>query len=94
MFLIGASLGAIIKKGGLGVSVLISIIFVIVFYFLSMTGEKWAKESIVAVEYGMWGANFILFWAGLFFLRQAKNDSRILDADWLWVNSSVFDIHY
>ncbi|OJJ16689.1 hypothetical protein BKI52_32805 [marine bacterium AO1-C] len=81
MFLIGAPLGAIIKKGGLGVPILISIIFFIVFYLLSMTGEKWAKDSIVEVEYGMWGANFILFWIGLFFLRQAKNDSRILEAD-------------
>lgn len=81
MFLIGAPLGAIIKKGGLGVPVLISIIFFIIFYLLSMTGEKWAKDSIVEVPYGMWGANFILFWIGLFFLRQAKNDSRILEAD-------------
>lgn len=81
MFLIGAPLGAIIKKGGLGMPVLISIIFFIIFYLLSMTGEKWAKDSIVDVVYGMWGANFILFWIGLFFLRQAKNDSRILEAD-------------
>ncbi|OJJ16688.1 hypothetical protein BKI52_32800 [marine bacterium AO1-C] len=81
MFLIGAPLGAIIKKGGLGVPILISIIFFIVFYLLSMTGEKWSKDSIVEVEYGMWGANFILFWVGVFFLRQAKNDSRILETD-------------
>lgn len=81
MFLIGAPLGAIIKKGGLGMPIIISIIFFIVFYLLSMTGEKWAKDSIVPVAYGMWGANFILFWVGLFFLRQAKNDSRILEAD-------------
>jgi len=81
MFLIGAPLGAIIKKGGLGVPILISIIFFIIFYILSMTGEKWAKDSVVQVPYGMWGADFILFWVGLFFLRQARNDSRILETD-------------
>ena len=47
MFLIGAPLGAIIKKGGLGLPVLISILFFILFYMLTITGEKWAKEGVV-----------------------------------------------
>ena len=46
MFLIGAPLGAIIKKGGLGVPVLISIIFFILFYILSILGEKWGREGM------------------------------------------------
>ena len=46
MFLIGAPLGAIIKKGGLGMPVLISILFFILFYMLTITGEKWAKEGV------------------------------------------------
>ena len=49
MFLIGAPLGAIIKKGGLGIPVLVSIFFFIVFYLLTMVGDKWAKASIVSV---------------------------------------------
>ncbi|MBC7921161.1 MAG: LptF/LptG family permease [Ferruginibacter sp.] len=81
MFLIGAPLGAIIKKGGLGVPVLVSIVFFIIFYVFSILGEKWSKEGVVLVPYGMWGANFILFWAGMLFLRQARNDSRLLEAD-------------
>ncbi|HEY8400165.1 MAG TPA: LptF/LptG family permease [Cytophagaceae bacterium] len=81
MFLIGAPLGAIIKKGGLGVPVLISIIFFITFYVISLMGEKWAKEGVVDVPYGMWAANLILLPIGLFFLRQAKNDSRLLETD-------------
>jgi lipopolysaccharide export system permease protein len=85
MFLIGAPLGAIIKKGGLGIPVLIAIIFFIIFYVMMLTGEKWVKESFVSVEVGMWAANFILFWVGVFFLRQAKNDSRILEADFYYV---------
>jgi lipopolysaccharide export system permease protein len=82
LFLIGAPLGAIIKKGGLGVPVIISIIFFILFYVISMTGEKWAKEGVVYIPYGMWTANGILFIIGLFFLGKARNDSSLLDADY------------
>jgi lipopolysaccharide export system permease protein len=81
MFLIGAPLGAIIKKGGLGVPVLVSITFFIIFYVLSLLGEKWAKEGLVEIAPGVWTANFILFLCGLFFLRQARNDSRIFESD-------------
>ena len=79
MFLIGAPLGAIIRKGGLGIPVLISIIFFILYYVLSIIAEKWAKESVIAVPVGMWAANVILFPVGLIFLIQAKNDSRIFE---------------
>jgi lipopolysaccharide export system permease protein len=81
MFLIGAPLGAIIKKGGLGVPVLVSIFFFIIFYLLSITGEKWAKQGLVPVTVGVWTANMVLLPVGLLFLRQARADSRLFDAD-------------
>jgi lipopolysaccharide export system permease protein len=81
LFLIGAPLGAIIKKGGLGVPVLICIIFFIFYYVFSITGEKWTKEGVYPADFAMWFGNAILFCVGLFFLRQAKNDSRILESD-------------
>ncbi|WP_242918675.1 LptF/LptG family permease [Pontibacter liquoris] len=81
MFLIGAPLGAIIKKGGLGVPVLISIIFFILMYVMAILGEKWAREGLVSVGAGMWGANLILLPIGLFFLYQARNDSSLLEID-------------
>lgn len=81
MFLIGAPLGAIIKKGGLGVPVIISIMFFIVMYVFGILGEKWAREGLIPVEAGMWGANAILFPIGLFFLYQAQNDSSLLEVD-------------
>ncbi len=81
MFLIGAPLGAIIKKGGLGVPVIISIAFFITLYVLGMLGEKWAREGLVIVGAGMWGANAILLPIGLFFLYQAQNDSSLLEVD-------------
>jgi lipopolysaccharide export system permease protein len=81
MFLIGAPLGAIIRKGGFGFPVLISIIFFILFYVFSIAGEKLAKEDVLPVWLGMWGANLILLPVGLFFLRQAKNDSRLFEGE-------------
>jgi lipopolysaccharide export system permease protein len=81
MFLIGAPLGAIIKKGGLGIPVLVSIFFFIVFYLLTMIGEKWAKQGTISVPVGIWTANVILLIIGLLFLRQARADARLFDAD-------------
>lgn len=85
MFLIGAPLGSIIKKGGLGVPVLVSIIFFIFFYVLSNTGEKWVKEDFVHVWLGMSMANVILLCFGFVFLRQARNDSRLFETDFYLV---------
>ncbi|MBX9850574.1 MAG: LptF/LptG family permease [Cytophagaceae bacterium] len=81
MFLIGAPLGAIIRKGGLGIPIFVGISFFIISYVMSMMGEKWSKESVIVVRYGMWISNVVLLPMGLFFLRQAKNDARLFDPD-------------
>ncbi len=81
MFLIGAPLGAIIKKGGLGVPFLVSILFFIVYYILTMQGEKLAKQGTISVSMGVWLADAILFTVGLMFLRQARVDARLFEAD-------------
>jgi lipopolysaccharide export system permease protein len=81
MFLIGAPLGAIIKKGGLGVPFLVSILFFIIYYLLTMTGEKWAKQGIIDVISGVWAADVVLLGIGLVFLRQARIDARLFEAD-------------
>lgn len=82
MFLIGAPLGAIIKKGGLGVPVIFSIFFFILFYLIMSTGEKWAMQDKVSVPAGIWAADFILACIGLVFLRQARVDARLFDSDY------------
>ncbi|MBC6990003.1 MULTISPECIES: LptF/LptG family permease [Hymenobacter] len=81
MFLIGAPLGSIIKKGGLGVPILIAITFFIVYYVISILGEKWGRETIMPVGLSMWMANAILLPMGLFFLYQARHDSGLLEVD-------------
>ena len=57
MFLIGAPLGAIIKKGGLGVPFLVSIFFFIIYYVFTMQGEKLAKQATIGVATGVWMAD-------------------------------------
>ncbi|HEX6223419.1 MAG TPA: LptF/LptG family permease [Chryseolinea sp.] len=81
MFLIGAPLGAIIKKGGLGVPFLVSIFFFIIYYVITMQGEKLAKQETVSVATGVWAADAILLIIGLVFLRQARIDARLFEAD-------------
>jgi lipopolysaccharide export system permease protein len=81
MFLIGAPLGSIIKRGGLGVPVLTSIIFFILFYVMSLMGEKWAKQEAVSVPAGVWASDVILLMFGLIFLRQARLDARLFESD-------------
>jgi lipopolysaccharide export system permease protein len=90
MFLIGAPLGAIIKRGGIGFPVIISVLFFIIYYVISIGGEKYAKSGSVDVWVGVWTANFILLPVGLFFLRQAKNDARLFEADFYKVMISRF----
>lgn len=81
-FIIGAPLGAIIKKGGLGIPMIICIVFFVIYYIITMTTEKWVKEnetdSLVAI---IWSPLIVLLPFGLFFLRQARNDSKVFDTD-------------
>lgn len=81
LFLIGAPLGAIIKKGGLGMPVLVSIIFFIIYYMLTITGEKWAKEGVTTPLFGTFFSILVLLPFGIFFLRQARKDARLFEAD-------------
>lgn len=81
LFMIGAPLGAIIKKGGLGMPVLLSIIFFIMYYMLTITGEKWAKEGMSDIFFGTFFSNLMLIPFGLFFLRQARKDARLFEPD-------------
>lgn len=81
MFFIGAPLGAIIKRGGLGLPVLISLSFFILFYVISMMCEKWTRTDVMGPLLAAWMANIILFPVGMFFMKQAKNDARLFESD-------------
>ena len=81
LLLIGAPLGAIIKKGGIGIPVLISIGFFVIYYIMMMVGEDWAKANIISTVMGIWLPNIALLPIGIFFLIQAKRDARLLESD-------------
>lgn len=80
-FLVGSSLGSIIKKGGFGMPVLISISFFIFYYVLMQLGDKYAKEGLIPVIVGVWMPNFILLIIGLVLIRKASNDARLFEND-------------
>ena len=81
-FLIGAPLGAIIRRGGLGLPVVVSVIFFVIYYIISLTGEKLAKEGNWEAIYGVWLSTFILTPIAVYLTWKATNDSALLDTDW------------
>ncbi|MFM1745600.1 MAG: hypothetical protein RLZZ630_1537 [Bacteroidota bacterium] len=81
LFLIGAPLGAIIRKGGMGLPLVISILFFLAYHITSITGEKFARESIIPSWQGMWLSSAILFPIGLFLIFKATHDSRLFDSE-------------
>lgn len=81
LFLIGAPLGAIIRKGGLGMPIVISVLFFLTFHILSTSGEKMVKESAIGTVNGMWMASAILLPVGLFFTYKATSDSALFNFD-------------
>ena len=81
LFLIGAPLGAIIRKGGLGLPVVVSVIFFLIYYIISTIGEKAVKEGSINPFLGMWIAPIILTPIGLFLSYKAANDSVLFDLD-------------
>lgn len=81
LFLIGAPLGAIIRKGGLGLPVVVSVIFFLVYYIIRTIGEKSAKEGDLSPFVGAWIAIVILFPIGLFLTYKAATDSALFDTD-------------
>jgi lipopolysaccharide export system permease protein len=80
-FFIGAPLGAIIRKGGLGTPAVISIFFFVVYYVISISGQKLAEEDVVGTFAGMWAASYILLPIGIFLTYKATTDSVILNID-------------
>lgn len=76
-FLIGAPLGAIIRKGGFGMPVIVSVGFFITYHIVSVTAEKMVKESEISVSEGMWIANIILLPIGLYLSYKANSDSQL-----------------
>ena len=81
LFLIGAPLGAIIRKGGIGMPVVVSIIFFLIFHVISIMGEKFSREGVIDPSIGMWIASAVLLPIGIFLLYKATHDSALFDIE-------------
>lgn len=81
LFFIGAPFGAIIRKGGLGLPMIFSVVFFMIYHVLNTIGQKLATDESLSPMVGMWIASFILLPIGIYFTVQAINDSQIFNAD-------------
>lgn len=80
-FFIGAPLGAIIRKGGLGMPLVISVLLFIFYYIIDNTGYKMARDGRIAVWEGMWLSSAVLLPLGIFFTYKAVKDSAVFNSD-------------
>lgn len=81
MFLIGAPLGSIIRKGGLGTPLVFAVIFFVIFNIFFMVGEKMARKDVMATWSGMWLSNIILIPIAAFLIYKAMNDSQLFNKE-------------
>lgn len=81
LFFVGAPLGAIIRKGGLGLPVVMSTLFFIAYHILTMTGERAVKAGSMNLWVGVWMASAIFLPIGIFLTLKATSDAPLFDAD-------------
>ena len=80
-FFIRAPLGAIVRKGGLGMPVVVSVVFFVIYYIIDTTGQKMAREGLWDVWQGMWLSSAVLLPIGIFLTYKAATDSALFNAD-------------
>ncbi len=82
LFVIGAALGAIIRKGGLGMPFIVAVIFFAILHILNTVGEKMAANQTLEPWQGMWLSSFVLGVLGLILLSKANSDAPVLNKEW------------
>lgn len=80
-FFIGAPLGAIIRKGGLGLPAVISVLIFIFYYIINTSGMKMARDGSWNMVYGMWNSSVVLLPFGVFLTYKANKDSVVFNAE-------------
>ncbi|HUR09787.1 MAG TPA: LptF/LptG family permease [Flavitalea sp.] len=84
MFLIGAPLGSIVRKGGIGTPVVFAVIFFVIFFLLINFGKKFVREDVLQPVAGMWLATAVLVPIGLFLTYKAMHDSQLLNKEFYY----------
>lgn len=82
MFLIGAPLGSIIRKGGIGMPLIFAVIFFVIFFLLNNFGKKFVKQDVLSPIAGMWLATYVLTPVGLFLVYKALHDSQLFNKEY------------
>jgi lipopolysaccharide export system permease protein len=86
MFLIGAPLGSIIRKGGLGTPLVFAIVFFVLFHLLNTFGEKFVRSGQTNAVVGMWLSTFILVPVSAFLIYKAMHDSQLFNQEFYYLN--------
>jgi lipopolysaccharide export system permease protein len=81
MFLIGAPLGSIIRKGGIGMPLVFAVIFFVIFFLLNNFGRKFVGQAVMTPLAGMWMPTYVLTPIGLFLVYKALNDSQLFNKE-------------
>ena len=81
LFMIGAPLGSIIRKGGIGLPLIFAVIFFVVFFLLNNFGRKFVQEDVMQPFSGMWMATFVLLPIGIFLTYKAMSDSQLFNRE-------------
>lgn len=90
-FFIGAPLGAIIRKGGLGLPIVISVIFFVIYYIITITSQRIAIAGDIPVFLGVWLSSIIILPIGIFLTVKATTDSSLLDGEsWKKTINKIF----
>ena len=82
LYLIGAPLGAIIRKGGIGMPLIVAVIFFVAYFITSKTGESLSTTNKVPPYFGMWLSSLMLLPFAFVFIRAARNDSKMFSKEW------------
>lgn len=91
LFFIGAPLGAIIRKGGLGLPLVLATLIFVAYYILSITGEKFVREDVWNPVFGMWLSSMVLFPFGLWLTIKTIKDSPLMDMEsWYKFTARIF----
>jgi lipopolysaccharide export system permease protein len=81
LFLIGAPLGSIVRKGGIGMPVVFAVVFFVIFFLLNNFGKKFVKEDVLQPFAGMWLATAVLVPVGMFLIYKALHDSQLFNKE-------------
>jgi lipopolysaccharide export system permease protein len=84
LFMIGAPLGSIIRKGGIGLPLIFAVIFFVVFFLLNNFGRKFVKQDVMQPVSGMWMATFVLLPVGIFLTYKAMSDSQLFNKEFYY----------